>query len=110
MAKGGYILKRKEFTHKLKGPGRPWRTTKVDINRILSLVKKNLFIRSSQAQDILKEVDVSLLEFAIKRRLHECKYDDLEQGANTRLVMLDWDFLNKETKNYLPILEYSSSD
>ncbi len=55
----GYILKKKESTGELnniKRPGRPRKTTKVDDRRILSLVKKNPFITSTEIKNTLEEV------------------------------------------------------
>uniref|UniRef100_A0A3B5Q0B9 Transposase n=2 Tax=Xiphophorus maculatus TaxID=8083 RepID=A0A3B5Q0B9_XIPMA len=73
----GYILRKKEFTGELgnsKRPGRPRKTTVVDDRRILSLVKKNPFTTSTEVQNTLREVGVSVSKSTVKRRLHESKY------------------------------------
>ncbi len=53
----GYILKKKESMGELniKRPGRPRKTIKVDDRRILSLVKKNPFITSTEIRNTLEE-------------------------------------------------------
>ncbi len=61
-------------------PGRPRKTTKMDDRRILSLVKKNPFITSTEIKNTLEEVGTSLSISIIKRRLHESNY----RGFTTR--------------------------
>ena len=81
-----YILKKKDCHGGLsntKRSGRPKKTTKMDDNS-----GEKPIITSSQVRKTLKEVDVSLSQSTIKRRLHECKY----RGFPTRckpLVTLD---------------------
>ncbi len=58
----------------IKRPGRPRRTSVVDDQRILSMVKKNPFTTSSQEKNTLLEVDVPLSKSTIKKRLHQSKY------------------------------------
>ncbi len=77
----GYILKKKALvSNNIKRPGRPRKTTKVDDRRILSLVKKNPFITSTEIKNTLEEVGTSLSISIIKRRLHESNY----RGFTTR--------------------------
>ncbi len=64
----------------IKRPGRPWRTTVMDDRRILYMVKKNPFATSSQVNNTLQEVGMSLSTSTIKRRLHKSKY----RGLTTR--------------------------
>lgn len=53
----------------------PWKTTKVDDSRILSLVKKKKFTTLQQTgKNALEKVDVS--KSIIKRRFHQCKYKE----------------------------------
>ncbi len=81
-----YILRKKrkkECTGEpsnIKRPGRPQRTTVVDDQRIISMVKKNPFTTSSQEKNTLQEIGLSLSKSTIKRRLHESKY----RGFTTR--------------------------
>ncbi|CAJ0938076.1 unnamed protein product, partial [Ranitomeya imitator] len=73
----GYILRKKELTGELgnsKRPGRPRMTTVVDDRRILNLVKKNPFTTSTEVQNTLSEVGVSVSKSTVKRRLHDSKY------------------------------------
>ncbi|MCJ8738187.1 hypothetical protein PDJAM_G00032530 [Pangasius djambal] len=54
----GYILKKKESTGELNNierPGSPWKTTKVDDRRILSLVKKDPFTTSTEVKNTLEK-------------------------------------------------------
>ncbi|XP_053087803.1 protein Mpv17 isoform X2 [Pangasianodon hypophthalmus] len=54
----GYILKKKESTGELNNierPGRPWKTTKVNDRRTLSLVKKNPFTTSTDVKNALEK-------------------------------------------------------
>ncbi len=102
----GFILQMKESTAELnniKRPGRPRKTTKVDDRRIISLVKKNPFITSTEIKNTLEEVGTSLSKSTIKRHLHECKY----RGFTTRCKPLvtfknrkaRLDFARKHLKN-----------
>lgn len=56
-------------------PGRP-QTTKMDNHRILSMMKKNLFLTASPVQSSQEHSrgGLSSLKSTIKRRLHEHKY------------------------------------
>jgi len=77
------LSEKKECTGELRNinrPGRPRRTTVVNDQRILSMVKKNHFTTSSQEKNILQETDVS----TIKRRLHQSKH----RGDDRRILSL----------------------
>ena len=77
------ILKKKEPTGELsntKRPGRPQKTTVVDDQRILSLVKKTPFTTVGQIKNTLQEVGVCVSKSTIKRRLHQSEY----RGFTTR--------------------------
>ncbi len=77
------ILKKKERTGELsntKRPGRPRKTTVVDDQRILSLVKKTPFTTVGQIKNTLQEVGVCVSKSTIKRRLHQSEY----RGFTTR--------------------------
>uniref|UniRef100_A0A8C5Q4E8 Transposase n=1 Tax=Leptobrachium leishanense TaxID=445787 RepID=A0A8C5Q4E8_9ANUR len=77
------ILKKKERTGELKNtkrPRRPRKTTVVDDQRILSLVKKTQFTTVGQIKNTLQEVDVYVSKSTIKRRLHQSEY----RGFTTR--------------------------
>ncbi len=77
------ILKKKERTGELsntKRPGRPRKTTVVDYQRILSLVKKTPFTTVGQIKNTLQEVGVCVSQSTIKRRLHQSEY----RGFTTR--------------------------
>ena len=58
----------------MKRPGRPWKTTEEDDDRIFFLVKKNPFTTGRQVMITLEKVGVSLSKSTSKRHLHECKY------------------------------------
>uniref|UniRef100_A0A8C6NVL2 Transposase Tc1-like domain-containing protein n=1 Tax=Nothobranchius furzeri TaxID=105023 RepID=A0A8C6NVL2_NOTFU len=78
------ILKKKERTGELsntKRPGRPQKTTVVDDQRILSLVKKTPFTTVGQIKNTLQEVRVSVLKSKVKRRLHQCEYRGFTTGC-----------------------------
>ncbi len=101
----------KEITGELsniKRHGCPRRTTVVDDRRILSMVNKNPFTRSSQEKNTLQEVDVSLSKSTIKRRLHQSKYRGFttrcKQGLNTLFQK------HKKKKKARPLLEKHSLD
>ena len=74
------ILKINGLVHSLKRregelsdterPAGPWRTTRVDDGRILSLLKKKTFTKSCKVKDCLKGVSVSVSKSTIKRRPH----------------------------------------
>ncbi len=58
----------------------------MDKNKILSFWKKNLFITSTQVQNNLEEVGVSLTESTVKSRFYESKYtvyDKVQNNGNT---------------------------
>uniref|UniRef100_A0A8C5N2V1 Transposase n=1 Tax=Leptobrachium leishanense TaxID=445787 RepID=A0A8C5N2V1_9ANUR len=77
------ILKKKERTSELsntKIPGRPRKTTVVDNQRIISMVKKTPFTTVSQIKNTLQEVGVCVSKSTIKRRLHQSEY----RGFTTR--------------------------
>ncbi|KAJ7324888.1 hypothetical protein JRQ81_017908 [Phrynocephalus forsythii] len=77
------ILKKKEHTDELnntKRPGRPWKTTVVDNQIILSLKKKTPFTTVGQIKNTLQEVGVCVSKSTIKRRLHQSEY----RGFTTR--------------------------
>ena len=76
-----YILKKKDCHGGLsntKRSGRPKKTTKMDDNS-----GEKPIITSSQVRKTLKEVDVSLSQSTIKRRLHECKYRGFNHNVKT---------------------------
>ena len=80
---GQIILKNKECTGELsntKRPGRPRKTTVVDDQIILSLVKKTPFTTVGQIKNTLQEVGVCVSKSTIKRRLHQSEY----RGFTTR--------------------------
>ncbi len=100
-----YILRKKERTGELsniKRPGCPRRTTVVDDQRILSMIKKNPFTTFSQEKNTLQEVDVSLSKSTIKRRLHQSKY----RGFTTRCIQ----DCQKTSENARPLLQKHSLD
>ncbi len=104
-----YILRKKDRTGELsniKRPGRPRRTTVVDDQRILSMVKKNPFTTSSQEKNTLQEADVSLSKSTIKRRLHQSKY----RGFSTRCKQGQIRLCQKKSKKARPLLEKHSLD
>uniref|UniRef100_A0A8C5R1Q5 Transposase n=1 Tax=Leptobrachium leishanense TaxID=445787 RepID=A0A8C5R1Q5_9ANUR len=77
------ILKKKERTGELsntKRPGRPQKTTVVDHQRIIFLVKKTPFTTVGQIKNTLQEVGVCVSKSTIKRRLHQSEY----RGFTTR--------------------------
>ncbi len=77
------ILKKKEHTGELsntKRPGRPRKTTVLDVRRILSLVKKTPFTTVGQIKNTLQEVGVCWSKSTIKKRLHQSEY----RGFTTR--------------------------
>ncbi|KAJ7322747.1 hypothetical protein JRQ81_019034, partial [Phrynocephalus forsythii] len=68
---------KKEHTSELsntKRPRRPQKTTVVDDQRILSLVKKTPFTTVGQIKNTFQEVGVCVSKSAIKRRLHQSEY------------------------------------
>ncbi len=73
-----YILKKRQSTsaelRNIKRTGRLQRTTVVDDQKILSMVKTNPFTTSSKEKNTLQEVDVSLSKSTFKRRRHDSKY------------------------------------
>ncbi len=73
-----YILKKRQSTgaelRNIKRTGRLQRTTVVDDQKILSMVKTNPFTTSSKEKNTLQEVDESLSKSTIKRRRHDSKY------------------------------------
>ena len=71
------ILKKKERAGELsntKRRGRPRKTTVVDDQRILSLVKKTPFTTVGQIKNTLQEIGVCVSKSTIKRRLHQSEY------------------------------------
>lgn len=81
----GYILRKKEFSGELgnsKRPGRPRKTTMMDDRRKLTLVKKNSFTTSTEVQNTLREVGVSVSKSTVKRRLHEINTKGSHLDAN----------------------------
>lgn len=83
MATNGYnILKNKELTGKLsncKRLGRIWRTANVDGHRILS----------SQVQNTLKGVTVSLSKSTAKRWLHELRHTHVTKMCKPLVMIKD---------------------
>uniref|UniRef100_A0A8C5Q3N9 Transposase n=1 Tax=Leptobrachium leishanense TaxID=445787 RepID=A0A8C5Q3N9_9ANUR len=80
---GVAILKKKECTGELsntKRPGRPQKTTVVDDQRILSLVKKTPITTVGQINNTLQKVGVCVSKSTSKRRLHQSEY----RGFTTR--------------------------
>lgn len=104
-----YILRKKERTGELsniKRPGRPLRTTVVDDQRILFMVKKNPFTTSSQEKNTLQEADVSLSKSTIKRRLHQSKYRGFTTSCKQGQIRL----CQKTSKKARALLEKHALD
>ncbi len=79
-----YILKKRQSTgaelRNIKRTGRLQRTTVVDDQKILSMVKTNPFTTSSKEKNTLQEVDVSLSKSTFKRRRHDSKYRETNKA------------------------------
>ncbi|KAJ8008454.1 hypothetical protein DPEC_G00104990 [Dallia pectoralis] len=72
-----YIVKKQERTGELsdcKRPGRPLKTTLVDDQQMLAIVRKNPFKTVKQIKNSLQNVGIVVSTSTIKRRLHQHNY------------------------------------
>ncbi|XP_028973852.2 uncharacterized protein LOC114830399 [Esox lucius] len=99
-----YIVKKQERTGELsdrKRPGRPQKTTLVDDQQMLAIVKKNPFSTVEHIKNTLQDLGIVVSKSTIKRRLHQhnfCVYhktpttesqagpDDVEEEGHTKEV------------------------
>uniref|UniRef100_A0AAY5L3B0 SAP domain-containing protein n=1 Tax=Esox lucius TaxID=8010 RepID=A0AAY5L3B0_ESOLU len=69
-----YIVKKQERTGELsnrKRPGRPQKTTLVDDQQMLAIVKKNPFSTVEQIKNSLQDLGIVVSKSTIRRRLHQ---------------------------------------